>query len=172
PTPPQEMLSPLMRQYRTADGYWVALMMIDEGRGWVPLCAALGIDGFGDHGVDAESRKAVWPHLVERIGLAIGSLDRGTLTEKLRAHDCIFSFFSTPTDVLTDATTIDNGYLMTHPDQPNLRLAAAPVQFDDEQHEVHRAGPARGEHSHEILTELGYAESEVTDLFADEVVSE
>ncbi|MDT5008621.1 MAG: hypothetical protein QOH57_238 [Mycobacterium sp.] len=172
PTPPQEMLSPLMRQYRTSDGYWVALMMIDEGRSWVPLCTALGIDGFGEHGVDAESRKAVWPRLVERIGLVIGSLDRGTLTEKLRAHDCIFSFFSTPTDVLADAATIDNGYLMTHPDQPNLRLAAAPLQFDDEQHEVHRAGPARGEHSREILTELGYAESEVANLFADAVVSE
>jgi crotonobetainyl-CoA:carnitine CoA-transferase CaiB-like acyl-CoA transferase len=172
PTRPEELMSPLMRQYRTVDGYWVALMMIDEGRSWVPLCAALGIDGFDEHGVDAESRKAVWPQLLERIGLVVGSLDRGTLTQRLRAHDCIFSFFSTPTDVLADAATIDNGYLMTHPDQPDLRLAAAPVQFDDQQHEVHRAAPARGEHSREILRELGYSESDVADLFEDGVVSE
>jgi crotonobetainyl-CoA:carnitine CoA-transferase CaiB-like acyl-CoA transferase len=172
PTRPEELMSPLMRQYRTVDGYWVALMMIDEGRSWLPLCAALGIDGFDEHGVDAESRKAVWPQLLERIGLVVGSLDRGTLTQRLRAHDCIFSFFSTPTDVLADAATIDNGYLMTHPDQPDLRLAAAPVQFDDQQHEVHRAAPARGEHSREILGELGYSESDVADLFEDGVVSE
>ena len=172
PTPPREMMSPLMRQYRTADGYWVALMMIDEGRGWVPLCAALGVDGFDGHGIDAESRKAVWPQLAERITAAIGSLDRGKLTEKLRAHDCIFSFFATPTDVLADHAAIDNGYLMPHPDQPDLRLAAAPVQFDDEMPEVRRGGPARGEHSREILGELGYGESDVADLFADGVVRE
>jgi crotonobetainyl-CoA:carnitine CoA-transferase CaiB-like acyl-CoA transferase len=168
PTP----LQPLIRQYRTTDGYWVALMMIDEGRSWLPLCAALGIDGFDEHGVDAESRKAVWPQLVERISLVIGSLDRGTLTEKLRAHDCIFSFFSTPTDLLADAAAIENGYLMPHPDRPDLRLAATPVQFDDELPEVRRGGPARGEHSREVLGELGYGDSDVADLFASGAVSE
>jgi crotonobetainyl-CoA:carnitine CoA-transferase CaiB-like acyl-CoA transferase len=159
PAPSMETMSPLMRQYRTADGYWVALI------------AALGIDGFGEHGGDAESRKAVWPQLVERINVAIGSLDRDTLTERLRAHDCIFSFFATPTDVLADTAAIENGYLMTHPTQPDLRLAAAPVQFDDELPEVRRGGPARGEHSREILGELGYGDSDVADLFADGVVS-
>jgi crotonobetainyl-CoA:carnitine CoA-transferase CaiB-like acyl-CoA transferase len=138
----------------------------------VPLCAALGIDGFDEHGIDSDSRKAVWPQLVERIAVAVGSLDRGTLTEKLRAHDCIFSFFATPTDVLADRAVIDNGYLMPHPAQPDLRLAAAPVQFDDELPEVRRGGPARGEHSREILSELGYGESDLADLFADGVVSE
>ena len=72
----------------------------------------------------------------DRISVVIGSLDRDTLVEKLHAHDCIFSFFATPTDVLADAGAIENGYLMTHPDQPDLRLAAAPVQFDDEFPEV------------------------------------
>jgi crotonobetainyl-CoA:carnitine CoA-transferase CaiB-like acyl-CoA transferase len=171
PTPPMETMSPLMRQYRTADGYWVALMMIDEGRGWGPLCTALGIDGFDVHGADAESRKAVWPQLVECISSAVGALDRGTLTEKLRAHDCIFSFFASPTDVLADAAAVENGYLMPHPTQPDLRLAAAPVQFDDELPEVRRGGPARGEHSREILAELGYGDSDVAELFDDGVVS-
>jgi hypothetical protein len=64
PTPTQEMMSPLMRQYRTVDGYyWAALIMIDEGRPWRPLCTALGIDGFDEHAADAESRMAVWPQL-------------------------------------------------------------------------------------------------------------
>jgi crotonobetainyl-CoA:carnitine CoA-transferase CaiB-like acyl-CoA transferase len=138
----------------------------------VPLCAALGIEGFDEHGTDAAARKAVWPQLAERIDLAIGSSERVALAEKLRARDCIFSFFSTPTDVLADPAAVDNGYLMTHPHQPDLRLAAAPVQFDDELPEVRRGGPARGEHSREILGELGYGDSDVADLFANGTVSE
>jgi len=60
---------------------------------------------------------------------------------------------------------------MVHPDQLDLRLAAAPVQFDDELPEIHRGAPARGEHSREILSDIGYTESEVAHLVADGVVS-
>jgi crotonobetainyl-CoA:carnitine CoA-transferase CaiB-like acyl-CoA transferase len=155
----REPMSPLMRQYKTADGYWIALMMIDEGRYWTPLIEALDIDGFSQHGADAESRKAVWERLAERIGEVIGALERDVLAERLRAHACIFSFFASPTDVLADAATIDNGYLMAHPTQPDLRLAAAPVQFDDELPAIRRGGPTLGEHTREILGELGYSES-------------
>jgi len=164
PTPPQDMLSPLTRQYKTADGYWFALMMIDEARYWAPLTEALGLDGFAEHGATAASRKALWADLTDRIQQVIGALDRDVLSERLRANACIFSFFSTPTDVLADPAVIDNGYLMTHPDRTELRLAAAPVQFDDELPAVRRGGPALGEHTREILGELGYPESEIDEL--------
>lgn len=164
PMPGQDVMTPLMRQYRTADGYWVALMMIDEGRYWIPLTEALGIEGFAVHGADAASRQAVWPELYDRIGAEIGALSRDALSERLRANACIFSFFATPTDVLADQAAIDNGYLMEHPDRENLRLAAAPIQFDDAMPAIRRAGPAIGEHTREILSEIGYTATEVDDL--------
>jgi crotonobetainyl-CoA:carnitine CoA-transferase CaiB-like acyl-CoA transferase len=166
----EEMISPLMRQYKTADGYWVALMMIDEARYWIPLTEALGLADFAEHGADAESRKAVWEKLTQRIGEEIGSLNRDVLAERLRANACIFSFFATPTDVLADPATVDNGYLMTHPDHAELRLAAAPVQFDDELPSIRRSGPALGEHTREILAELGYSESAIDELVEERAV--
>ena len=56
---------------------------------------------------------------------------------------------------------------MADPVHPNLRLAAAPVQFDDQLPAVRRAAPTQGEHTVEVLSELGYTDDEIKALFAD-----
>jgi crotonobetainyl-CoA:carnitine CoA-transferase CaiB-like acyl-CoA transferase len=169
PMPTPDMMSPLIRQYRTSDGHWISLMMIDEARYWTPLCAALELHEFADQGIDADSRKAVWPQLAQRLEQEIGLLERETLVGRLQAHNCIFSFYSTPADVLADRAVVENNYLMPHPNHPDLRLAAAPVQFDEEAPTVRSGGPALGEHSRAILHELGYPDADI-ERFADNKV--
>jgi crotonobetainyl-CoA:carnitine CoA-transferase CaiB-like acyl-CoA transferase len=60
---------------------------------------------------------------------------------------------------------------MPDPVHPNLRLVAAPVQFDDQLPAVRRSAPAQGEHTTEVLAELGYGSDEIDALFADGVVA-
>jgi crotonobetainyl-CoA:carnitine CoA-transferase CaiB-like acyl-CoA transferase len=50
------------------------------------------------------------------------------------------------------------------PGHPTLRLAAAPAQFDDRLPAHDRPAPGLGEHSSEILTELGYTNGQITEL--------
>ena len=58
----------------------------------------------------------------------------------MREEGCIFSFFVSPPEVLADPAVVENGYAMADPAHPKLRLAAAPVQFDDELPAARRAG--------------------------------
>ncbi|MDE3205039.1 MAG: CoA transferase [Acidobacteriota bacterium] len=156
--------SPLTRQYKTSDGRFVSFMMIDESRYWAQACRALGLDDLIGRYSDDESRRAAWPRIRTRITEAVATMTAQGIERRLRAEDCIFSFFATPSDVLRDPSVEDNGYLMSHPDREGLLVAAAPVQFDDETPAIRRPGPGIGQHSREVLGELGYESADIEDL--------
>jgi crotonobetainyl-CoA:carnitine CoA-transferase CaiB-like acyl-CoA transferase len=170
PTRPEAERSPLQRPYKTADGRWVSLMMIDEGRYWAQACKALGLDDVVDSYPEAVSGQDAKDAVHARIAAVIGSSTREQVEERLKTHDCIYSFFATPAEVLDDEAVRDNGYLMEHP-RDAVRIPAAPVQFDDEQLSVRLPGPGPGEHSREVLSELGYTAEQVEVLVSDGVVN-
>jgi crotonobetainyl-CoA:carnitine CoA-transferase CaiB-like acyl-CoA transferase len=59
---------------------------------------------------------------------------------------------------------------MVHPTHPPLRLAAAPAQFDNELPEIRRPGPDKGEHTREVLAEVGYTDDEIEALISSAAV--
>ena len=164
------MMSPLVGVHRTKDSRWLMLSMLDEERYWAPTCRALGLPELIDRYPTADERRPHWPEFVPMFAAQIASVTRAELEPRLRDEGCIFSFFASPPEVLADQAVIDNGYAMADPAHPKLRLAAAPVQFDDQLPAVRRAAPTQGEHTVEVLAELGYTDDEIDALFADGTV--
>ena len=85
-------------------------------------------------------------------------------------ESCIFSFVASPPEVVADPAVVENGYLMAHPNHPSLRLPAAPAQFDDELPKIRRHGPDKGEHTREVLAEVGYTAAQIEALIASDAV--
>jgi crotonobetainyl-CoA:carnitine CoA-transferase CaiB-like acyl-CoA transferase len=164
------MMSPLVGIHRTKDSRWLMLSMLDEERYWEPTCRALGLPELIDRYPNAGERRPHWAEFVPIFGAQIASMDRAELEPRLRAEGCICSFFASPPEVLADQAVIDNGYAMAHPSHLKLRLAAAPVQFDDQLPSIRRSAPNQGEHTVEVLAELGYTDAEIDALFTDGVV--
>jgi crotonobetainyl-CoA:carnitine CoA-transferase CaiB-like acyl-CoA transferase len=162
--------SPLGWTYRTGDRRWLMLMMLDEGRYWAPTCRALGLTELIDSYADEVARRAAWPEICNLLADAIGSLSQEELAGRLVGENCIFSFVASPPEVVADPAVIENGYLMAHPTHPPLRLAAAPAQFDNELPEIRRPGPDLGEHTREVLAEIGYSTEEIDALIASDAV--
>jgi crotonobetainyl-CoA:carnitine CoA-transferase CaiB-like acyl-CoA transferase len=158
--------SPLVLTYKTSDGYFVMLMMINEDRYWEIATQALGLEELGRKYADPVERRAAWAELAEPFEVAISKFSRDEIRARLSERSCIFSFFATPAEVLADQAAIDNGYLMDHPGYDSLKIASAPVQFDNEFPAIRRGAPRLGEHSEEILREAGYSAAEAADLIA------
>jgi crotonobetainyl-CoA:carnitine CoA-transferase CaiB-like acyl-CoA transferase len=57
-----------------------------------------------------------------------------------------------------------NGYLAPRPGHPVAQLASSPVQFDQQPVRFARAAPRVGEHTAELLAELGFAAGEQREL--------
>ncbi len=158
--------SVLVGSYRTADERWLTLNMLDPERHWVPTCRALGLDQLTERpeyataAQRAERSPELHPIFVERIG----SLTLGELKERLAAQDTIFSPIASPVEVVNDPQVTANGYLARHPGHANARLASSPMQFDGRGLEVRRGAPAIGEHSDDVLREVGVADEEIARL--------
>src|SRR6201994_4119637 len=162
--------SPLTQAYRTADGYFCLLMMINETRYWDTATEALGLAELGRAYADPGARQAAWADLPASFAAAIGGLTKAEITARLGERGCIFSFFATLPEVLADPAATANGYLMDHPELAGLKIAAPPVQFDNQQAAVRRPAPRIGEHSAEVLAELGYTRDEIAGLVASRTV--
>lgn len=170
PTSDDSMLSPITQTYRTIDGRFVQLMMIDDVRYWEPACRALGVEDLCESHPDPESRRVGRLDLTARLRQRVGEMTLAELEAALRAEGCIYSRFQTPAEVLEDPAVVDNGYVMAHPVKEGLRVSAAPSQFDDELPAMTRPAPGLGEHSREVLAEIGLGQDEVDRLVADGVV--
>jgi crotonobetainyl-CoA:carnitine CoA-transferase CaiB-like acyl-CoA transferase len=162
--------SPLTLTYRTADGYFVMLMMINEARYWDTATEALGLSELGKRYADPVARQAVWADLAAPFAEAVAKFTKDEIAVLLGERGCIFSFFATPQEVLADPAAEANGYLMDHPVHEGLKIAAPPVQFDNQRPELRRPAPGIGEHSAEVLAEIGYSPAEIADLVTTKTV--
>jgi len=158
--------SPLVGGYRTSDRRQLQLVMLNDDVYWPRVCRSIGLDELID---DArydtlEKRIANNAELRERFQAVFGSKPLVHWKERLRAEACIFSNAASPVEVLQDPQVSSNGYLPEHPVIAGARLPATPAQFDDQPIEIRRAAPSIGEHTDEVLAEIGLTASEIEEL--------
>ena len=75
-------------------------------------------------------------------------------------------------DVFADPAVQEAGVTeeIEHPEAGRVRLLNFPLEFSSGRASVRRVPPSSGQHTREILRELGYSETDVTALIAQKVV--
>ena len=162
-------VSALRRLYHAKDG-WL-YMAADDERHWGPLCEASGIvDLLTDARFQSrESRTANQSALVARLQDAIGSR---TVEDVLGAlgHAGVPSapVVGTYDDAFFDQPQpTENGLIshLRHPNLGGLSLAANLVKFSGRSGGVALATPLLGEQTRQILSEAGFSDAEISDLY-------
>ncbi len=164
PPPGHALAPPSMNTYQTKDNRFLNVLFLgDSDSDWVDLCDHLGRPDLGTdprfaHGTDRMAHASTGTALLDEI-FADKTLEEWK--QILVTAKGAWSPVQTPEEMYTDPQVLANGFLR-HVDYPDggLKVPVPPILFDEEAGDPPRA-PDFGEHSEEILSELGYAADDI-----------
>ena len=157
--------------FETSDGY-VTLGTVSD-REWAGLCAALERPDLlvDERFVTGAQRSANRQERMETIEAAIGGFSSDQIIARLEANDVPCMRVKSRREVLDDPQVVANG-IVVEIDQPGLgrlRQARPAALFAGTPSHSPRPAPALGQHTEEILLEVGFDGVEIS-AFIDEGV--
>lgn len=156
---------PLVNSYRAGDGRWFYLIGLEMMRHFPGVCRAIGQPGLVDDERFATGG-AVREHkedLIQILDDAFASHALEHWAERFEANDVWWAPCQTMAEVVDDpqvealdvlVDTVDHSFTGELPNGP-IRTVATPARFDGQVFQPRRPVPALGEHTDEVLRELG-----------------
>jgi crotonobetainyl-CoA:carnitine CoA-transferase CaiB-like acyl-CoA transferase len=150
--------NPLVLSYKTKDGRYLSLIMLESDRYWSDLVGKLGRPElttdprFVDSAARAQNNETCVAILDEIF--ATRTFDEWKTV--LLDVKGVWAPVQTAQEILEDPQVLANGYLreVEAASGAKFRMVASPLQFDEEPPDLTRA-PDHGEHTDEVLQELG-----------------
>jgi crotonobetainyl-CoA:carnitine CoA-transferase CaiB-like acyl-CoA transferase len=158
--------SPLVGTFATSDDRWIALVFMEPDRYWAPFCNHIGRPDLA-----TDERFAAFGERQQHIGECLEILRELFASRPYEEWRDIVAELNAPwepmqsiADLHTDRQVLANDYLMEIGDHDgNERLVAIPAQFDGASARPQRA-PEFGEHTEQVLLDLGLDWDAITKL--------
>jgi crotonobetainyl-CoA:carnitine CoA-transferase CaiB-like acyl-CoA transferase len=158
--------NPLANSYRTKDGRWLLLMMLQPDRYWADFCSHvqrrdLAADQrYADGMKRFQNREA----LVAELDRVFAARTLAEWRERFADLEGPWAPMQTARELHDDPQAIANGYLqaVAGGEKGRFALVASPVQFDEAAVELSPA-PELGQHTEEVLLELGLSWDELAE---------
>jgi crotonobetainyl-CoA:carnitine CoA-transferase CaiB-like acyl-CoA transferase len=134
------------------------------------LCGALEVAWTQDpRFATIEQRLAHQDELEEVLGARCRDFDRDVLLERLIAADVLAAPIHEIPDVVRDPQVRHNDMIVStrHATLGTVDVTGVPIKLRGTPGSVRRSAPVQGEHTAEILAELGYTPTEVSALVAE-----
>ncbi|MFC1822523.1 CaiB/BaiF CoA transferase family protein [Thermodesulfobacteriota bacterium] len=157
--------SPLENNYLAKDGKWLQVTMIQSDRFWPDFCKATGIEHLmkDERFKDAPSRTA---NNRELISILDGIFIKKSCAEWEKIfdeHGLICTTIHVFKDVPEDPQAKENDFFVevAHPQVEKVKVIASPIQFQKTPASVRVSAPEMGQHTEEILLDMGYEWEEI-----------
>ncbi len=159
--------NPLVNVYRTRDGRFLSLCMLQQDRYWAALCATVGRPELAKDSrfTDSKARRANMAACVEELEAIFASRDLVEWREVLSRQDGQWDVVQHVGELKDDRQVKANRYMQTveHEDGSELQMVSIPMQFDGNALPA-KPAPKLGADSESILADLGYDEETVLAL--------
>jgi crotonobetainyl-CoA:carnitine CoA-transferase CaiB-like acyl-CoA transferase len=166
-SPPNLPVNPTIGSYRTSDGRFITLMMVQPGRYFADVCRHLDLEHLleDERFQTAEGLMANADEVGSHIAAAFAQQPYAHWVAHLQTMEGPWAPVQDPREIVADPQMEPNGYLLPVVDAEGTerRLVANPVQFDEAPPTLTRA-PQFAEHTDELLRELGKSDDEIIQL--------
>ena len=160
--------NPLWNSYRTRDDRWFWLAMLQSDPSWPGFCRAIERPELeSDPRFNTrEARSENCEELIRILDEVFASRNRDEWEKHLREHNCIYGRVETPAEVTSDPQAVANDFFanIEHPAAGEAKLVATPVKFRQNPASVRTPAPEVGQHTEEILLDLGYSWDDIARL--------
>jgi crotonobetainyl-CoA:carnitine CoA-transferase CaiB-like acyl-CoA transferase len=162
-------INPLATFYKSADDRWFVHNPRGGNGDWANFATIAGRPDLLDDArfATSKARRENSPLLVAEFDKAFGAMPFDEIAEKLDAADMVWSPVQTPAQVAADPQVHASGAIIQVEDGEGgtYPSPAAPARFPGADATVRPRSPTLGEHTREVLAELGYSATEVEALF-------
>lgn len=146
---------------------WVSIAVADEGQ-WVTLCAALGRPELArdPRFSSLQSRQRNEDALEEILGAWTRAKTAAEVTRLLQATGVPAFTSSTHRNVFEDRNLEERGFFadIEHPAYGRHAYPGIPWRMENAPAAIERAAPLLGQHTNEVLAEIGYSAAEIEGL--------
>ena len=166
--------NPLVGNYRTKDGRWVAVTCLQGFKYWGEACAVVGRPELAtdERFADAASLAANTAAAAELLAEAFAERTAAEWREQLQSFSGQWAMVQDTLEASVDPQTVANSYVQDYEDVDGkpYRMASPPVQFGGQPPAALR-GPGFNEHGDAILEGLGIDWDTIVDLKVRGVVA-
>jgi crotonobetainyl-CoA:carnitine CoA-transferase CaiB-like acyl-CoA transferase len=166
--------NPIYNHYKCKDDKWLAIAHLQPDRYWPNVCKALGITELQKDPKFStiEARGTNARELIAIIDAKFASKNRSEWLEILKKEDCISTPVQSSMEVSNDPQALANDYFIfaDHPVFGRTKVVGFPWDFSLTKASWRREAPEFGQHTEEILLELGHTLDDIGELKASGVI--
>jgi crotonobetainyl-CoA:carnitine CoA-transferase CaiB-like acyl-CoA transferase len=166
--------SPMRNAFCCGDGGWILGTHHPEERYWPSFCEATGkTDLLNDpRFTDDSGRPVNFAELIEIFDEVFATRTRDEWMETFQERGLMFSSVQHISEVTNDPQALANDYVVSvdHPTQGQMNIPGYPVHFSASRSGTRSAAPTLGQHTDEVLREIGYRDPEIDTLRQEGVI--
>ncbi len=166
--------SPLRNYFLCKDNKWIMSTHHPEEKYWAVFCKITGReDLLNSKFTDDSGAPLNYAELIKIFDKIFLTKKCNDWMEIFISHGLMFSPVRHIDEVSSDVQAIENDYIVPydHPVQGKMNIAGYPIHFSACSAGTSSSAPALGEHTDQILEDVGYLKNEICDLKKDGIIN-